>query len=219
MPEPGCHMLSIDIQPTPALPHLQPFPESCPRSQRAEIRAAPPLSLVWKLQTVKAPTSVSCCGGLTDASTRTWAKTICLFHPEHRLQKHELLAELSSEHATQHPVPILPLLGRAVQQHVPLKMMHGFVMHQRENIKEFNSCTELRGDCIRLIWKVHNTSHMLQEHNSVYSIPLYHCTPLLLSSASSKQGTHGICGVGKANHGAQQSSPHPTKQRFFIPKP
>lgn len=112
-------------------------------------------------------------------------KTMCLFHPEPWLHHHELPAELSSEHATQHPVPILPLLGRAVRQHVPLKMMHGFVMHQRENIKEFNSCTELCGDCIRFVWKVHNTSHMQQEHNSVCSIHLCRRTPFL------RRGGHG----------------------------
>lgn len=148
-------------------------------------------------------------------------KTMCLFHPEPWLHHHELPAELSSEHATQHPVPILPLLGRAVRQHVPLKMMHGFVMHQRENIKEFNSCTELCGDCIRFVWKVHNTSHMQQEHNSVCSIHLCRRTPFLRGPWLSilQQGMLGACEVGKANQGALQFSPRPTKQRLFIPKP
>lgn len=122
----------------------------------------------------------------------------------------------------QHPVPILPLLGRAARQHIPLKMMHGFVMHQRKNIKEFNSCTELCGDCIRLVWKVHNTSHMLQEHDSVYSIPLHHCAPFLRRGAMAPRPPSRACtaSVGwERNHEALQFSPHPTKLRLFIPKP
>lgn len=119
----------------------------------------------------------------------------------------------------QHPVPSLPLLGRAGPQHVPLKMMHGFVMHQRENIKEFSSCTELCGDCIRLVWKVHNTSHMLQEHNSVCSISLCHCAPFLtggpwLSILQAGYSQHLRGGKGKAQAPAVQPSANKAKALY-----
>lgn len=97
-------------------------------------------------------------------------------------------------------------------------MMRRFVMHQKENIKEFNSCTELCGGCIGLVWKVLNASHTPQEHIRAFSVQgpaiAHHCfleegVTTCAVQHPSRQTMQDICGEGKINQGtcnpAQQS--------------
>lgn len=70
-----------------------------------------------------------------------------------------------------------------------------FVMDQWENIKELNSCTELCGDCISFFWDTHNSSHTLQEYNSVFSMHLcqHAAGPSNGTSLLSLGGGHHTC--------------------------